>query len=60
MPNFEDVIRIFHEPGCPGIIVSVPAPAAPTVFLHCAECRACVGTLDEPVFRQLIELLSAR
>lgn len=57
-PRLENAARIFHEPDCPGVITSVQTASGPMIFLHCAECRACVGTLDEPIFRQLITLLA--
>lgn len=51
--NLEEVAMVFHEPSCPGIVLSDPAGK-----LTCAECGEVLGRLDPQVLRQIIEVLS--
>lgn len=50
--HLQDVIRIFHEPDCGGIITSNDAGE-----LICAECKQTLGQIDPVVLENLIATL---
>jgi hypothetical protein len=50
--KFEGAALIFHEPNCPGMIVSHDPRQ-----LRCSECGKIVGTIEPAVLRDIIQLL---
>lgn len=50
--NLQDVVLVFHEPDCPGLIVSDDNGR-----LACSECAESVGKVDPRVLSQLIAVL---
>jgi hypothetical protein len=53
MTKLEDVVRIFHEPHCEGIITSTPDGV-----LTCAECGQTVGMIQATVLDELLDSYS--
>lgn len=54
MTHLEDVVLIFHEPDCPGLITSDD-----TGKLRCQECGREVGQVEPAVFALMLDLMRA-
>jgi len=53
--HIEDRVRIFHEPDCPGIIISQEMDSGN--LLKCAECGKTAGAIEPAILSQILGLI---